>query len=77
MCVIENMELLYMHCRGIGPHLAVTAKSHVFSRVEAGTWGRFSNYGGDDPSKLVFVQGRQDSCIVMRDTSGISSRLGR
>ena len=27
-------------------------------------------------SKLVFVQRHQDSCLVTRDTSGISSRLG-
>ena len=52
-------------------------KSHVFSRVAAGTWGIFSSNGGDDPSKLVFVHRRQDSCLVTRDTSGISSRLGR
>ena len=77
MCLIGNMELLCMQCRGIGPHLAARATSHVFSRVAAGTWGRFSNYGGDDPSKLVFVQGSQDSCLVTRDRSGISSRLGR
>ena len=31
----------------------------------------------NDPSKLTFVQRCQDSCLVMRDTSGISSRLGR
>ena len=51
--------------------------SHCFSRVAAGTWGIFLNYGWDDPSKLVFVQRCQDSCLVMRDTSGISTRLGR
>ena len=32
---------------------------------------------GDGPIKLEFVQQRQDSCLVTRDTSGISSRLGR
>ena len=52
-------------------------KSHVFSRVAAGTWGIFSSYGGDDPSKLLFVQRRQDYCLVTKDTSGISLRLGR
>ena len=51
--------------------------SHVFSRVVAGTCGIFSSYDGDGPSKLVFVQPRQDSCLVTRDTSGISPRLGR
>ena len=52
-------------------------KSHGFSRVAAGTWGVFSSYGGDGPSTLVFVQRLQDSCLVTRDTTGISSRLGR
>ena len=33
--------------------------------------------GGDDPSKLLCVQRHQDSCLVMKDTSGIFSRLGR
>ena len=45
-----------MQCRGIGPHVAARVKSHGFSRVAAGTWGIFSSYDGDDPSKLVFVQ---------------------
>ena len=31
-------------------------KSHVFSRVAAGTWGTFSRYGRDRHSKLRFVQ---------------------
>ena len=30
-------------------------KSHVFSRVAAGTWGIFWSYGGDVHSKLEFV----------------------
>ena len=51
-------------------------KFHGFSRVAAGTWNILSSYGGDDPSKIVFVQGHQDSCLVTRDTSGVSSRLG-
>ena len=34
----------------------------------------FSSYSGDNPSKLV--QQSQDSCLVMKDTSGMSSRLG-
>ena len=50
--------------------------SHVFSRVVAGTWGIFSSYGGDGPSKLMFVQRSQDSWIGTRDTSAICSRLG-
>ena len=52
-------------------------KSHVFSRVLAGTWAIFLSYGWDDPSKLLFVQRCQNSCIVMKDTSGISTRLDR
>ena len=48
-----------------------------FFSSEAGTWGILLSYGGDDPSKLMFVQRCQVSCLIMRDTSGISSRLGR
>ena len=42
-----------------------------------GTWGILLSYGGDDPSKLMCVQRCQVSCLIMRDTSGISSRPGR
>ena len=66
-----------MQCRGIGPHLATRGKSHFFSGVAVRTWCIFSRYGGDGPSNLVFVQRRQDPCLVTRDTSEISSRLGR
>ena len=54
----------------------MSGKSHGFSRVPAGTWGIFLSYGGKDPSKLVFLQRIQDSCLVIRDTSGISSSVG-
>ena len=43
---------------------------HEFSRVAAGTWCIFSSSGGDGRLKLGFVQRRQDSCLVMKDTSG-------
>ena len=55
----------------------VRGKSYGFARVAAGTWGTFLSYDGDGHSKLVFVQRRLDSCLVMRNTSGISSGLGR
>ena len=42
-----------------------------------GTWVIISVYGGDGPSKLVFVERRQDTCLVARDMSGFSSRLGK
>ena len=45
-------------------------KSHVFSRVAAGTWGIISSYGGDGHLKLGFVQRSQDSSLVITDTSG-------
>ena len=48
-----------------------------FCRIAAGNWDIFSCYGGDDPSQLLFVQRRQESCILMKNTSGISMRLGR
>ena len=35
------------------------------------TWGIFASYSGDGHSKLHFVQRSQESCVVMRDTSGI------
>ena len=54
-----------------------SVQSHGFSRVAVGTCVIFSSYGQDGPSKLVFVQRHQDSYLVMRDTSGIPSRLGR
>ena len=76
-CLMGNTDLRCMQCRGIGPHLMARGKSNGFSRVVVGTWGMFSSYGGDGPSKLVLVQQRQDSCLVARDTSGFSSRLGR
>ena len=66
-----DSELLCTQCRGIGPHLSARGKSHGFSRVAVGTWGIFSSYGGDGHSKLVFVQRRQDSCLVTIATSGI------
>ena len=72
-----NVELLLIQCRGIRPHLVPRWKFHGFSHVAAGTWCTFSSFGGNDPSKLVFVQRRQDSCVVTRDTRGISTRLGR
>ena len=42
-----------------------------------GNWDIFSSYGGDGPSKLIFVQRCQDSCLVTSDTSGNSLRFGR
>ena len=33
MCLIGKTQLLCMQCRGIGPHLVATGKSHGFSRV--------------------------------------------
>ena len=71
MCLIGNTELLCTQCRGIGPHLVASGKSHWFSRVAVGTWGIFASCGGDGHSKLEFVQRSQDSCLVMIDTSCI------
>ena len=76
-CLIGNTELLCMQCSGIGPYLAARGKSQGFSQVAAGSWLTFSSYSGDGHSKLVFVQQCQDSCLVMRDTSVMSTRPGR
>ena len=64
-----------MQCRGIGLHLVARGKSHGFSRVAMGTWGIISSFGRNDPSRIVFVQQHQDSCLVMRNNSGMSLRL--
>ena len=77
MSLIGNTELLSMKCRGIGAHLVVSAESHEFSRVAAGPWCIFLSYGGDSHLKLRFVQRRQDSCLLMTDTSGSLTMLGR
>ena len=71
MCLIGKTPLLFMQCRGIGPHLVARGTSHGFSRVAAGTWGILESYGGDVHSKLDFVQSSQDTCLRKRDSSGM------
>ena len=75
--LIGNTELLSTKFNGIGHHLAARGKSHEFSRVVAGTWCIFSSYGGDGHLKFGFVQRSQDTCLVMTDTSGSKTMLGR
>ena len=70
MCLIGKTQLLCMQCRGIGPHLVESGKSHEFSPVAAGTWSIFSSYSGDGHLTLGFVQRSQESCLFMTDTSG-------
>ena len=67
-CLIGNMELLYMQCRGIGPYLSLRGKTNAFPRVAAGTCGIFWSYGGDGHSILVFLQRSQHSCLVTMGT---------
>ena len=55
MCLIGKTQLLGMQCRGIGPHLVVSGKSHGFSRVAAGMCVIISSYDGDAHSKWEFV----------------------
>ena len=66
-----NTGFLCMQCRGIEPHFPVRGMSHTISRVAARTWAIYVSYSGDGHSKLHFVQRSQESCVVMRDTSGI------
>ena len=70
-CLIWNTVLLCTQSRGFVPHLPTRGMSHGISRVAAGTWGIFLSYSGDGHSKLHFVQGSQDTCLVRTDTSGI------
>ena len=69
--LIGKRQLLWTQCRGIWPQLAARGKSDWFSRVAAGTWGIFTSYGWDVHSKLEFVQWSQDTCLGMRDNSGM------
>ena len=55
MCLIGKTQLLFMQCRGIGPHLVASGKSHGLSRVAAGTYVIFSSYDGDADFKREFV----------------------
>ena len=50
---------------------AARGMSHTISRVAAGTWGIFASYSGNGHSKLHFVQRSEESCVVLRETSGI------
>ena len=43
-----------------------------FSPLSSGTCGIFSRNGQEGPSKFMFVQRREDSYLVARDTSGFS-----
>ena len=76
-CLMCNKELLCILFRGIRPDLKARGKSNCFSRVAAGTCIIFSGYDGDGPSRLMYVQRCQDSCLLARDNSGFSLRLGR
>ena len=42
--------------QGNGASSPVSGKSHWFSRVAVETWGIFSSYNGDGPSKLILFQ---------------------
>ena len=63
--------LFFMQCRGIEPPFPARGMSHTVSRVAAKTCGIYASYSGDGHSKVHFVQRSQDTCVVMRDTSGI------
>ena len=66
-----------MQCSRLEIHLAGKGKSYGLYPVAAVSWDIFLRYGRDDPSKLVFIQQHEDSCLVVRDNSGLSSRLDR
>ena len=80
-CSIKKIEAPYMFDweYGIALHamqgnrasFPARGMSHTICRVAAGTWGIFVSYSGDGHSKLHFVQRSHNSCVVMRDTSGI------
>ena len=67
-------DIALTKCIEIKPHLPGRGMCPGISRVAAGTWGIFSSYSWDGHSKLHFVQGSQDSCLITTDNS--ESKLG-
>ena len=63
---IRNLEFLWMHCRGKGPHLALRGESRDFSQVAAGSLGLLSSCNGDFRERLLLPQGSQVSFRVAR-----------
>ena len=80
-CSIKHIEAPYvfdwehgiaLHAmQGIRASSPAEGMSYGISQVAVGTCGIFSSYGRDGHSKLHFVQGSEDSCLVRTDTSGI------
>ena len=81
LCSIKKIEAPYVFDweYGIALHamqgnrasFPARGMSHTISRVAARTWGIYPCYSGDGHSKLHFVQRSLDTCVVMRDNSGI------
>ena len=81
LCSIKKIEAPYVFDweYGIALHamqgnrasFPARGMSHTISRVAALTWDIFASCSGDGHSKLHFVQRSQDTCVVMRDTSGM------
>ena len=71
---------MYDGYRGIALHAMQgnRASSHEKGKVSCffssffGTCDIFSHNGQEGPSKFMFVQRRQDSCLVAKDTLGFS-----
>ena len=71
---------MYDGYRGIAPHTTQgnqasscgKGKVSWFSPLFSGTCGIFSRNGQEGPSKFRFVQRREDSFLVVRDTSELS-----
>ena len=80
-CSIKKIEAPYMFdceydialnaVKGNRATFPSKGMSQRISRVAARTWGISASYSGDGHSKLHFVQRSQDTCVFMRDTSGI------
>ena len=84
-CSIKKIEATYVFDweYGIALH-QMQGNQASFPREGYVSWdfsscGRdiFASYSGDGHSILHFVQRSQDSCVVMTENSGISTRLGR
>ena len=84
---VKKIKAPYLFDGEHGIALPKMQGNRASSRSEGGVSWFFSSCGGSlvynlelrrgGPSKLEFVQERLNSCLVTRDSSGISLRLGR
>ena len=74
MFLIGKTQLLCMQCRGIGPHLVATGKSHGFSRVAAGNWGIEKRWAGEKQAGIKIARRNINNLRYTDDTTLVAER---